>query len=343
MGRGADVSTIDYVCPRCHGALSADASSYRCDTCAIEYPIILGIPDFRVEPDPWIGLEEDRAKSKRLVEVTEGLELARSVEAYWAMTPGTPVEHARRFTDYVLAGERRAAEWLETLDKPANGPWLEIGCASGDLLAVCAQRGTHAVGVDVALRWLVLARKRAALAQGAQVLVCANGEFLPFRDGTFARVVSVGTLEHCRSAETVLAESSRVMQRGGDTKIRTTNRYTLLPEPHVNLWGVGFVPRRWADAYVRWRGGQGYTHFRSLSAQGLRKALHTAGFSDIRVEAATLLASDRERLAGASQAAVPLYERLRSMPLVSRLLALIAPLLEASARRHTPPDRARTR
>ncbi len=325
---------IEFVCPRCRAEVERRDESYTCIRCAAVYPIVLDIPDFRVEPDPWIGLQDDRDKAMRVIGVSEGLDLAASVAAYWDLTPSTPREHARRFIEYVLGGERRAAEWLDTLPpaQVANAPWLEIGCASGDLLAVCAERGVRVVGVDVAMRWLVLARKRASLASGTQTLVCANGEHLPFRDGTFARVVSVGTLEHCSNARAVLSESARVLRTGGDTALRTTNRYSLLPEPHVNLWGVGFVPRHLADAYVRWRGGQGYAHHHPLSASELGAAMRVAGFADVHVGAARMLSSDRERLGGAGALAAPVYEGMRATPLVSHALRTVAPLLEARGR-----------
>lgn len=320
---------VEFVCPRCRADVERRDTEYRCVACASIYPIVLGIPDFRVAPDPWISQPDDNAKATRLVAVTEGFDLAQSVEAYWAMTPSTPAEYARRFMEYVRDGERRAEEWMNTLppSRVDGAPWLEIGCASGDLMAVCAQRGIRAVGVDVAMRWLVLARRRASLASGMQVLVCANGEHLPFRDATFARVVSVGTLEHCNDAHAVLAESARVLRGGGDTAVRTTNRYSLLPEPHVNVWGVGFVPRKWADAYVGWRSGQSYAHHHPLSSPELLAALRGAGFADVRVRAARMLESDRARL-GSAGAVAPIYEALRAAPVVSRLVRAVAPLIE---------------
>ena len=322
--------SIAFNCPRCRGELEREASAYRCVPSAATYPNVLGLPDFRVEPDPWISLEDDRAKARRLIERSEGLDLARSVEAYWSMTPGTSADDARRFTSYVLAGEQRSAEWLETLRPDvAPGPWLEIGCASGDMLAACSSRGIRAVGVDVAMRWLVLARKRSTLAPGTHTLVCANGECLPFRDRSFARVISVGTLEHCRRADAVLAESARVLRPGGDASFRTTNRYSVLPEPHVNLWGVGFLPRRWADRYVRLRGGQGYAHHRPLSASELGSGMRHAGFSRSTVGPAQLLSSDRARLGSVGRAFAPWYERARTVPVIPAIMRRIAPLLEA--------------
>jgi SAM-dependent methyltransferase len=328
---------IDFVCPRCRADVDRVDDTYRCRACPAEYPIVLGIPDFRVEPDPWIGLVDDRAKALRLHAATEGLDLARSVEAYWAMTPTTSPADASRFTAYVLDGERRAAEWLDTLPSPLSGdtPSLEIGCASGDLLTICAIRGVPMIGIDVAMRWLVLARKRISLSE-RQVVVCANGEHLPFRAESFGAVVSVGTLEHCRSAEMVLSEAGRVLQRGGTTHIRTTNRFSALPEPHVGLWGVGLLPRRWADAYVRARGGQGYAHHRPLSARELVRGLRRAGFRRARVTAAPLLPSDRQRL-GRLAAVSGLYEWARENPGFSAATRLVAPLLEAHAQRDEQP------
>lgn len=324
---------IDFVCPRCRVDVDRDVAMYRCPACGARYPIVLGIPDFRVEPDPWIGLADDRAKAFRLHEATEGLDLARSVERYWAMTPATSDRDARRFIAYVLDGERRAAEWLDTLPPSPVGsaPWLEIGCASGDLLAVCAARGVPAIGIDVAMRWLVLARKRPALAD-RQLVVCANGERLPFREKRFARVVSVGTLEHCRSAEAVLSEAARVLTSQGTAHFRTTNRFSLLPEPHVGLWGVGLLPGRWADAYVRARGGRGYAHHRPLSARELDRGLRAARFHRPLVTAARLLPTDRRRL-GRLASVAGLYEWSRRVPGLAAAARLVAPLLEAHAAR----------
>jgi SAM-dependent methyltransferase len=320
-----------FVCPRCRGPVWSEPDAYHCEVCPAAYPIVLGIPDFRVEPDPWIGLEDDREKARRLIATTPELDLAASVAAYWAMTPRTPASLARRFTEHVLGGEARAAEWLDAVERetpvPA-GPWLEIGCASGDMLAAARRRGIPMVGVDVAMRWLVLARRRPALADGAQPLVCANGEFLPFAGEAFSRVVSVGTLEHCRRADAVLRETARVLRRGGDAAMRTTNRYSLLPEPHVDVWGVGFVPRRLADAYVRWRSGQRYLHHRPLSRRELLRGLRGAGFARARVMPARLLAGERGRLGRAAGAAVPLYDWARSAPGGESALGLVAPLLD---------------
>jgi SAM-dependent methyltransferase len=330
-----------FACPRCRAELRTVAGDHECTGCNAHYPVVLGIPDFRVDADPWIGLEEDREKARRLVRETEGLGFEASVAAYWRMTPATPAPLAQRFTEHVVAGERRAGEWLDTV-APAGtaaatgatqaGAWLEIGCGTGDLLAVAAARGIPMVGIDVALRWLVIARKRRALAGGAQLLVCGNGEHLPFRDASFARVISIGTLEHCRDAGAVLAESARTLRAGGFAHVRTVNRFTLLPEPHVGVWGVGFVPRPWADAYVRWRSGQRYLHHHPLSKRELGRALRRAGFADVTVAPSALLPSELARAGRMLRRVAPSYDRARRAPALGNALAWVSPLMDAGGR-----------
>jgi SAM-dependent methyltransferase len=292
---------------------------------------VLGIPDLRVFPDPWISFEGDREKARRLADVASDLSLEETVRAYWAMTPGTPPEQAERFVRYVVSAAPRARDWLTDVDATEgrpDGPSLEVGTGTGDLVVAGAERGETIVGADIALRWLVVARRRAQLAGVRPQLVCCNGEHLPFADGAFHRVLTVGTLEHCTSASDAVRESHRVLRAGGVLRARTVNRYSVLREPHVGIWGVGFMPRRWADAYVRWWGGEGYRHHHPLSPREIRRAMGQAGFRRIRVVPSALLETDRGRL-GVLRFAAPTYERLRQTAWASHTLAWVAPLLDA--------------
>ena len=326
-----DRISLGVVCPRCHGELSARDDAYRCARCDATYPVVLGIPDFRVFPDPWIGLQDDREKARRLEERSIGASLESMVRTYWSMTPGTPASQAERFIRHVLTAEERSREWLRQLE-PATasltGTWLDVGTGTGDLACAIAERGGSALGVDIAMRWLVVARRRAELAGLTVDFICCNAEYLPFANASFSRVVSVGTIEHCRDAGRALGEARRVLVPRGAARVRTVNRFTLLPEPHVGIWGVGFVPRGLADRYVRWRGGQGYTHHHPLSARELERGMTRAGFASVRVGAAPMLSSERERLGGLVWAA-DAYGRARALPVARALLRWTAPLLEA--------------
>ena len=324
-------SSLGYACPRCHGALSSTPSAYACNACQSVFPVIMGIPDFRVLPDPWIGMVDDRDKAQRLVERTHGASLEAMVRAYWAMTPGTPNALASRFVEHVMGAERRSREWLAVIGSSprVDGAWLDVGTGTGDLATVVAEQGARAVGIDIAMRWLVVAKRRAELAGVLVDFVCCNAEYLPFADKRFARVVSVGTIEHCIDATRALNESRRVLVAGGDARVRTVNRYTIMPEPHVGVWGVGYVPRRMADRYVQWRSGQRYEHHRPLSSRELRSRLRSAGFRDVRVDAAPMLPSEQARLGSLGWASAS-YNRARTAPLARNALRVIAPLLEAS-------------
>jgi ubiquinone/menaquinone biosynthesis C-methylase UbiE len=274
---------------------------------------------------------DDRDKAQRLVERTHGASLEAMVRAYWAMTPGTPESLASRFVEHVMGAERRSREWLASIDSSPRdgGAWLDVGTGTGDLAVVVAEQGTRAVGIDIAMRWLVVAKRRAELAGVAVDFVCCNAEHLPFADRTFARVVSVGTIEHCIDARRALAESRRVLVPGGDARLRTVNRYTILPEPHVGVWGVGYVPRSIADRYVHWRSGQRYVHHRPLSSRELKSGFRSAGFRDVHVDAAPMLPSEQARLGNLHWASAG-YNRARSTVIARSALRVIAPLLEAS-------------
>jgi ubiquinone/menaquinone biosynthesis C-methylase UbiE len=326
-----------YVCPACHSVLDHDRGAeehYRCTACARRCPVVIGIPDFRLRPDPWIGFEADREKGVSLEADTVDTDFETTVRAYWARTPDTPREQAERFTQFVVSAEPRAAEWLDRVsaEHATNDWWLDVGCGTADLVLAGHRRGRRMIGVDIAFRWLVVARRRLQRAGVSAPLVCCNGEHLPFPERSFGRVVSLGTLEHCLDADALVAEAARVLQPGGRLHLRTVNRFSVLPEPHVGVWGVGFVPRRFADAYVRWRAGQRYEHHRPLSPRELRRSIRASGLRDVRLGAAALLTADRARL-GRLAAASSAYDAVRRAPGLGRLVSWGAPLLEADAAR----------
>lgn len=328
-----------YVCPRCRRAVDDRDGAFVCRSCGATYPVVAGIPDFRVFPDPWLGLEADREKAVRLARETEGMDLEEALHAYWEMTPSTSPEQAAGFVRHCLRARDRSEAWLDDVVGRRSGgggegaPWLDLGTGTADLAAAATARGMPVAGVDIALRWLVVARRRPGVREGAVRLVCACAEALPFPDARFGRVLSLGLLAHAADPDAVAAEAFRVLRPGGRVDLRTVNRYSLLPEPHVGVWGVGFLPRSWADGYVRWRTGNGYGRHRPLSPREVRRTLREAGFLDVGVEAAAALDGEVAQLPGPGRRLAPVYERLRRAPVVGSLARWTAPLLEAGGRR----------
>lgn len=59
----------NFCCPQCRWALTVDSGAYRCSACQREYPMVFGIPDFRLFPDPYISFEDEYKKVYVLVDV----------------------------------------------------------------------------------------------------------------------------------------------------------------------------------------------------------------------------------------------------------------------------------
>lgn len=89
-------------------------------------------------------------------------------------------------------------------------PILDVGCGDG-LFASIALSERPDIGCDLSMKELSEARARSAY----RSLVGGNAERLPFRDASFATVLSNSTLEHVRDVDLVLGEIARVLRPGG--------------------------------------------------------------------------------------------------------------------------------
>jgi ubiquinone/menaquinone biosynthesis C-methylase UbiE len=92
----------------------------------------------------------------------------------------------------------------------APGRVLDIGCGTGRLLQLMAQRFPHAtlVGADPSAGMLAVA------ARGPGLFVRAAAEHLPFREGSFELVVSTASCRHWDDPFAALHEIGRVLALG---------------------------------------------------------------------------------------------------------------------------------
>lgn len=106
----------------------------------------------------------------------------------------------------------RAIELRAVTRQPFQPPVLDLGCGDGLIAQViCDAQGRVDVGFDP---WMSQLRK--ALRTGAyQHLDCANGQSLPYRNGSFATVFSNSVLEHIPDPLPVMQEAARVLAGGG--------------------------------------------------------------------------------------------------------------------------------
>lgn len=320
------------VCPHCHGALSGSYAELACVGCERTFSSQAGIPDLRVFPDPYLSFDEDRARTEKVLTVPTGMPLPDVLRHYWSFSDITPPALREQFVASALRAEDRGQRLLELLaslpEIPRQVPGrrvLEIGSGTGGFLVQAASRFEEVVGLDIAMRWLHLSRRR-FLDRGLPepALVCACAEHLPFPDRRFDLIVIALTLEFVREPGRVLAEAARTLAPGGAVLLHTVNRYSLAVEPHVNLWGVGFLPRTWQETYVRRRRGVGYTLIRPLSYSELKR-LASRHFRSCVVRPADVPDTVLAGLPVRTRVLVRVYRRLKQFPPMARLLRWLGP------------------
>ena len=332
-----------FCCPSCRGPVTSDSAAYHCRGCQRRYPIVCGIPDFRLSPDPYISFEDEYDKARRLSDEAERCSFEALVRFYWRITPDVPHPMAERFIRYALTAEERADPCLAAMDDRvegtgAGGQWtgtrcLEVGCGTGGFLMAARKRFGALVGADIALRWLVIARKRLAGAGNNLTLVCCSAQALPFPGATFDAVVGLQVLEHAADPQAILRETVRTLEAGAWCYFSTPNRFSLGPEPSVRVWGVGFVPRSLASRYVMVWKGIAYRNIRLLSSFELRRMLIRSGLRTWSMSPPRLAECEQRTLPGPARKIVRVYHRLREVPFFRQLLLAVGPLLQVVGRK----------
>lgn len=288
--------------------------------------MVAELPDFRPDKAAWIDFDDDRRRAL-LIDAkirAEGLE-AGILDVF---------QNSRRFdaaksrfrTRQVLAGadkyDRQLDGWLA--DAQAT-PVLEVGVGPGQLSVALARRGVAVHGIDVSMEWLVVAKHWLRQTGVEPRLATANAEELPVADGSVASYISLDVIEHVGDQGRYVREMARVLRPGGHYALVTPNRYSLAPEPHVGVWGVGYLPRRLQAPWVRLRAGVGYDYTRLLGTGEIRRLFRRhAGlepqltFPPIAAEEIALFPPFKARLAGA-------YNRIVTLP----AFRMVAPLAGA--------------
>src|SRR5262249_6655822 len=225
--------------------------------------------------------------------------------AYYDMTADVDARRRARFLAHIAGAEARGSALATLL--PAEGSILEVGCGTGGLLAAATMAGREVIGADIATPWLVVARRRLADRGLSVPLVGAEAARLPWADASFDAVVADSLLEHLDDPATALREWHRVVRPGGRLIVWSPNRWSALTDPHVGLWGLGWMPRAWVPAYVRWRRGIPWT-VRPLSPREAKHLAIRSGWDGVRVEPASVFAgAGRSRR---EQGLIRAYERM---------------------------------
>ena len=321
-------------CPRCRADLQPDGDVwYRCAGCGRRYPIVLGIPDLRICSDPYVTFEQDHEKGREVAEQASRLGFAELLEFYWERVskPPTPLDLRRRFIRHVLEDEERVAHLPIAHER--GRALLDVGCGAS-AMPVVAARGFHTVfATDVAFRWLVLQRKRLAEAGVTPHVVCCCADHLPFHEETFDQVTAIAVLEHVRDARAVVAECARVLAPGGSFFASTTNRFSLAAEPHVGIWGLGFLPRRWTAPVAAWLRGRPYGPHHLLSLFELRRLLAGVGLSRMEFSLPVIRDADLLERGRLERAGARAFRAVSGWAPLRPLLRAVSPVVQVVAAR----------
>lgn len=322
---------IEFVCPLCRGEMDVLKNGYKCPSCQKTYTLHDGIPDFRIFPDPYLSYEEDRERTEIVLAALDKFNLEKLLEHYWSFSDITPENLRPKFIRSVMLGAEKAKRTLQlfengTFKKPiAAKRVLEIGSGTGNFLAAATGCYEQVVGVDIAMRWLHVSRRR-FMDQGLPIppLVCCCAEYLPFADSSFDLVVASSTLEFVKYQRKVLSECARVLKDAGVMFINSVNRYSITRDPYSYLWGVGFLPRLWQARYVKWRQGASYEHIRTLSYRELNLKADSF-FPSREFVLPDVSLSMLQQFSPMIRFQTRVYQSLRRLPIFSLLLKWIGP------------------
>ena len=105
---------------------------------------------------------------------------------------------------------------------------LEVGCGAGVDLARFAKGGATVTGVDIASSAIDLARANFAQQGLDGQFHVANGEQLPFPDGSFDLVYAHGVVQYTSDPRRLVEECRRVLAPGGAAIFQVYNRLSWL-------------------------------------------------------------------------------------------------------------------
>jgi 2-polyprenyl-3-methyl-5-hydroxy-6-metoxy-1,4-benzoquinol methylase len=331
------ISSALWRCLKCQGRLESRSSeSVRCQECDADYPAVEGIPDLRRREGNTARYEQEDFEAARKY---SGDLRDASVESVMARLSDRPEDNDAirgMRVKQIMSAPPKFHHQFEGWLKPCvthDGLLLDIGCGSGGLLAAAATIGIMAAGIDASMINLVAAKHMIEAHGGTARLACAYAEALPIGNARVSAVTMYDSIEHVSSVRSTISEACRVLKTGGYLAISTPNRFSLTREPHVLVWGVGWLPRQLQEPYVHWRIGQPYKHTRLMSTWEMARELrHHRGIQfEFRIPPVPV-----EEIANFSQrraALANVYNRILGWSILRPVMLGVGPFYQVIARR----------
>ena len=187
----------------------------------------------------------------------------------------------RRFRseyDYALFEYYRSAKVIAFLERAGvaiRGTILDAGCGGGGMPLSLAEEADFVVGIDITERFRDAGRRLAAERGACNIrFAVADGQALPFRDGSFGLLLSHAVVEHVADAPRYLRECARVLRPGGWMYLSTA--------PYLSFAGA-HLPRLKVPVPVHLLLGRrlAFATFRALARHApwsLREPVHENSF-----------------------------------------------------------------
>ncbi|MEO7704715.1 MAG: class I SAM-dependent methyltransferase [Thermoflexales bacterium] len=156
---------------------------------------------------------------------------------------------------YDLEGRQRKAEKIRAaLARVASDTrtlsLLDVGCASGIITRALAADFRFTAGIDLNETGLRMPPGGTTRQLREAHFLQATTARLPFADCCFDVVVCAQVYEHVADQAALSDEIFRVLKPGGWMFFSGPNR-TWPIEDHYKLFGLGWLPQKWASAYLR--------------------------------------------------------------------------------------------
>jgi len=199
--------------------------------------------------------------------------------------------------------ETRKKPWKECIEfiekLPRESTVADIGCGNGRHLIYCAEQCSKAIGVDISINLLKIAKGKIQNMENVE-LVNADVLSLPFMDNSIDHILFIATLHNIYGRENrlkALSEIKRVLKPSGTALISVWSRWQERFLVHF-LKKLIFLERNkeFGDIEIMWKkNGLSIPRFYHLySKREFKSDLKKAGFS-LKEIYSTKIASKRLR------------------------------------------------
>lgn len=144
----------------------------------------------------------------------------------------------RKFDEAYLGFYPYLRRYVES-EALAGARVLEIGLGYGTLGQLLASRGCRYYGLDIAETPVAVMRYRLSLlgeGNGEDRVRQGSALAIPFDDGSFDHVYSIGCLHHTGNLARAIAEVHRVLKPGGKALVMLYNKYSWRQLASVSPW-----------------------------------------------------------------------------------------------------------